>query len=827
MMNNTQQELIQNEQQFVKGRVKSVFFQSNDSFYKVILISVKETNFDWKEHTITVTGDFANLQEENEYRFIGHVVDHPRYGKQFKAETYEVDVPDTTEGLVHYFSSDKFPGIGKKSAERIIKILGDDALNLLIQDPERAQGLGLSSRQAQTLIEGIKDNNQTDTIIIGLNNYGFSSKISAKIFAKYHEKSLTVINENPYQLSIDIDGIGFVKADQIAIQIGIKDDSAVRIRGAIFQVLNDLCYESGNTYATSRQVIENAITLLEKGRQTAIDPEMVADQIIELEKKHRIVADQQHIYVRRLYHEEHGIANKLYTIATNQDQKNYDEKKLAKILRRIERHLGIQYDDIQQDAIFTALNSRCFLLTGGPGTGKTTIINGIVAMFAELNGIDLERIRQQKDDSHLPILLAAPTGRAAKRMTETTGLPARTIHRLLGINGHDEELSESKVDELSGDLLIIDETSMVDTELMDVLLGAIPYNMQVIFVGDKDQLPSVGPGQVFADLLESDELPKKELTRIYRQSDDSSIVELSHSIQQGQLPPDFTQQHADRSFIACNAFQVPDVLEQVVQLWLSKENSIDDLQVLAPMYKGVAGIDNLNNRMQAIVNPAKRRRKEVQVNQQVFRIGDRVLQLVNDPEHNIFNGDIGKVIGIDLKSAKNHVPTDKIIVDFDGNEVGYEKRNWNQLTLAYCMSIHKSQGGEFPLIILPMVRQFSRMFARNLLYTAVSRAKQKLVLLGEVQAFKKSVSIVSSNRQTGLKEMLWEAFGDHEKVNLIEDPVSEGESETAEADDQELNQNSNVLTNSMIESGKIDPLIGMNGIRPKDFMETKQGVTKR
>ena len=461
------------------------------------------------------------------------------------------------------------------------------------------------------------------------------------------------------------------------------------------------------------------------------------------------------------------------------------------------------------------------MLTGGPGTGKTTIINGIVAMFAELNGIDLERIRQQKDDSHLPILLAAPTGRAAKRMTETTGLPARTIHRLLGINGHDEELSESKVDELSGDLLIIDETSMVDTELMDVLLGAIPYNMQVIFVGDKDQLPSVGPGQVFADLLESDELPKKELTRIYRQSDDSSIVELSHSIQQGQLPPDFTQQHADRSFIACNAFQVPDVLKQVVQLWLSKGNSIDDLQVLAPMYKGVAGIDNLNNRMQAIVNPAKHGRKEVQVNQQVFRIGDRVLQLVNDPEHNIFNGDIGKVIGIDLKSAKNHVPTDKIIVDFDGNEVGYEKRNWNQLTLAYCMSIHKSQGGEFPLIILPMVRQFSRMFARNLLYTAVSRAKQKLVLLGEVEAFKKSVSIVSSNRQTGLKEMLWEAFGDHEKVNLIEDPVSEDESETVEADDQELNQNSNVLTNSMIESGKIDPLIGMNGIQPKDFMETK------
>ena len=285
--------------------------------------------------------------------------------------------------------------------------------------------------------------------------------------------------------------------------------------------------------------------------------------------------------------------------------------------------------------------------------------------------------------------------------------------------------------------------------------------------------------------------------------------------------------YADRLLIACNALQVPDVLEQVVELWMSKGNLIDDLQVLAPMYKGVAGIDNLNSRMQAIVNPAKHGRKEVQVNQQVFRIGDRVLQLVNDPEHNIFNGDIGKVIGIDLKNAQNHIPADKIIVDFDGNEVGYEKRNWNQLTLAYCMSIHKSQGGEFPLIILPMVRQFSRMFARNLLYTAVSRAKQKLVLLGEVDAFERSVSIVSSNRQTGLKEMLWEAFGDHEKINLADKTDSEKETETAKSDEQVSNQDSNVLTNSLIESGKIDPMIGMNGIQPKDFMETKpQGVTK-
>lgn len=813
-MNTKQQQLLHDEYQFVIGRVKSVFFQSNDSFYKVILVSVKRVNFDWKEHTITVTGEFPNLQEENKYRFIGHLVDHPRYGKQFKASTYEIDLPSTKEGLVNYFSSDKFPGIGKKSAQRIVKVLGDDALSLLIQDPERANGLGLSKRQSQILIDSIRKNNQTDGIVIELNKYGFSSKIAAKIFNKYHEKSLQIINENPYQLSIDIDGIGFVKADQIAQKIGIQDDAQVRIRGAIFQVLNDLCYGNGDTFASSKQVIEHSILLLEKGRHTRINAEDVADQIIELDKKHLIVVDHQHIYLRRLYHEEYGIADKIYAIMNNEnDHRQYDTAQLDKVLRRIERHLKMEYDETQRDAIFTAINSHCFLLTGGPGTGKTTIINGIVAVFAALNGIDLDKIKKQSKDSSMPILLAAPTGRAAQRMSETTGLPAKTIHRLLGINGHDEELSTSKVDELSGSLLIIDETSMVDTELMNILLKAIPYNMQVIFVGDKDQLPSVGPGQVFADLLSSDVIPKKELTKIYRQSDESSIVELSHAIQQGRLPAEFTRQYSDRSFIACNAFQVPCVLEQIVRSWVNKGNSIDDLQVLSPMYKGPAGIDNLNVHLQQIINPISHGRKEIEVNQQVFRIGDRVLQLVNDPEHNIFNGDIGKIVGIDLKSHKEHIPVDKIIVDFNGNEVSYEKKNWNQLTLAYCMSIHKSQGGEFPLVILPIVHQFSRMLARNLLYTAISRAKKKLVLLGEVNAFQKAVQIVSSNRQTGLRKML-KSFEDQLCSNKCE-----GSKKNIDDLLEDNDQDQFVLTTSLIDSGKISPMIGMKGIKPSNKLD--------
>lgn len=808
-MNDTQQQQLQKGQQSVTGRVKSIFFQSNNSFYKVLLISIKRADFDWKEHTITVTGEFPNLQEENNYRFIGHLVNHPRYGKQFQALSYEIDLPNTTEGLVSYFSSDKFPGIGKKSAQRIVKVLGEDALSMLIQDPERANNLGLSRRQSQTLINGIRKNNQADGIIIELKKYGFSNKIAAKIFNRYHEEALKIINDNPYRLSIDIDGIGFVKADQIAQQLGIQDDAQIRIRGAIFQILNDLCYGSGNTFASSKQVIEHSILLLEKGRQTPISAEDVADQIVELSKKNLIVADQQHIYLQRLYREEYGIANKIYAIINNNHHHQYRKKRLDKAFHHVEYHLHINYDETQRDAIFTAINSHCFLLTGGPGTGKTTIINGIVALFAELNGIDLDKIKKQAKDSPMPILLAAPTGRAAQRMSETTGLPAKTIHRLLGINGHDEELSDNAVDELSGNLLVIDETSMVDTELMNVLLGAIPYNMQIIFVGDKDQLPSVGPGQVFADLLASDVIPKKELTKIYRQSDESSIVELSHAIQQGFLPAEFTHQYADRSFIACNSFQVPHVLEQIVRSWMKKGNSVDDLQVLSPMYKGTAGIDNLNKHLQQIINPMKPGRKEIEVNQQMFRIGDRVLQLVNDPEHNIFNGDIGKIVGIDLQNSKKHVSVDKIIVNFNGNEVNYERKSWNQLTLAYCMSIHKSQGGEFPLVILPMVRQFTRMLARNLLYTAISRAQKKLVLLGEIEAFQKSVRVISSNRQTGLKEMLKSLDG--QSFNNDEHLKKDSDERTV------INrQNQFILTNSLIKSGKINPMIGMKGIKPSN-----------
>ncbi|MGV1188689.1 SF1B family DNA helicase RecD2, partial [Enterococcus hirae] len=431
---------------------------------------------------------------------------------------------------------------------------------------------------------------------------------------------------------------------------------------------------------------------------------------------------------------------------------NYDEKEVQKNIRRIEKIFGIQYGESQEKAISEAIRSPLFILTGGPGTGKTTVINGIVNLFAELNGLELDPNKYTQEI--FPILLAAPTGRAAKRMNETTGLPASTIHRLLGLNGREKSPSVS-TKELEGGLLIIDEMSMVDTWLANTLFKAIPTNMQVILVGDKDQLPSVGPGQVLHDLLGIDQIPKVELNQIYRQGDGSSIIPLAHEIKEGHLPSDFLQNQKDRSFFRSDAYSIEPLIAKIVEKAKNKGFTAQDIQVLAPMYRGPAGIDALNKMMQSIFNPGGAGRKEVHWNETVYRIGDKVLQLVNTPELNVFNGDMGEITGIVLaKDSEDKV--DELVIQFDANEVTYKRNEWNKITLSYCCSIHKSQGSEFKMVILPMVHQYQRMLQRNLLYTAVTRSKELLILLGEEQAYVTCVANESASRMTTLKKRIEE-----------------------------------------------------------------------
>lgn len=813
------------EPSFFIGQVQSEIFTSPDSFFKVLIVSVEEANFDWHEPEITVTGSFGDLSDDQTYRFEGKIVEHPRYGQQFQATSYHVNRPTSKDGLVDFLSGKQFTGIGKKTAEKIVDKLGTDAINKIIADPHVLDELKLRKAVKDSLVDNLRANQGMDEIIIGLNDLGFGANLSSAIFDKYGEETLHIINENPYQLAAEIDGISFNRADQVAQKLGIATDDSRRIDAAIIQTLDDLTMETGDTFTTTKPLLQQTIQLLAQGSGGRVSTDLIANQIVELEKNQAISYADEKIYPTALYNAEWQIADHLHRLLTV-DQEKVSATTIEKTVTKVADQSGITYDQVQKEAIKTALSSKVMLLTGGPGTGKTTIIKGIVASYAKIHDLSLD-VNEYKEKS-FPVLLAAPTGRAAKRMSEATDLPASTIHRLLGLNGR-EMPTDMNARDLEGSLLIIDEMSMVDTLLFKTLIQAVPTSMHVVLVGDKDQLPSVGPGQVFHDLLDFAELPKVELTNIHRQAADSTIIPLAHAIKEGKLPSDLTNKMPDRSFISCHANQVPSVVQQIIDLSKKRAYSANDIQILAPMYRGQAGIDRLNELAQQAYNPPANGKQEVDFRGLTFRVGDKVLQLVNVPEKNIFNGDIGQITAIESGRTVGK-KNESITVDFDGNEVSYSRMEWNQLRLAYCISIHKAQGSQFKMVLLPIVQQFSRMLQRNLLYTAITRAAEKLVLIGEPYAVVTSVKNEAVNRKTSLVDRLdkvWSRHGelksklDHQTDSLTKELSSP---QTAQRQPEQLINNDAqqyILTAALINSEAIDPLIGMENISLQSLHQAK------
>ncbi len=811
----------QNEELFVIGRPIATIFHNSDSLFTIAKLKIQETNCNYEEKEIIIKGNFPQLSPDDDYKITGKLVNHPTYGAQFDVQTFSKEMPSTETGLIHYLSGDLFPGIGMKTAETIVKQLGQDAIKKILDKPTVLDAIPrLSKERKETLVSVLQQNMGLERTIIQLNEWGFGPKIAMRIYQKHRENSVEYLTENPYRLIEEIEGVGFQTADDLGRNLGITGDNPARIKAAILHTMNEAIQSEGHVYIESKVVLPNVQRLLEMSQPIEVPFSSISNSIIELVEEGKLTAEKQRLYIPSLYFSEIGFAAKMRLILENETETQFPVSEIRSAIGEVEERLGVNYAETQVKAIERALHSPAMILTGGPGTGKTTVINGFVEVYAELHGLSLDPDEYAKKKEPFPIILAAPTGRAAKRMSEATGLPAMTIHRLLGFTG--QEKDEETEREIEGRLVIIDEMSMVDTWLGHQLMKALADDVQILFVGDQDQLPSVGPGQVLKDMLDSEEIPVVELTEIYRQSAESTIIKMAHMIKRSEWTDDIFKKTSDRSFIRAGAGDILQAVEQIVRNAISKGHDIKDIQVLAPMYKGPAGIDGLNKMIQHMVNPPGPQRKEVAFGDVVYRIGDKVLQLVNQPESNVFNGDMGEVISI-IKAKENVDKKELLIVSYDGIEVTYERSDLNQLTLSYCCSIHKSQGSEFPIVIMPIVRSQRKMLKRKLLYTGITRAQKFLILCGDPEEFKTGIMRTDElSRQTSLKERLGGEDSSEEEIVAIAIAPESNLEELQEIDQTVSEQDAEEPLDYKLTMDTfitIDPMIGMAGITPYTLLE--------
>ena len=771
---------------YFSGTIERIIFENPSNFFRILLLDIQDTDCeDFDDFEIIVTGTMADIIEGEDYTFWGNLVQHPKYGQQLKISRYERAKP-TSKGLVKYFSSDHFKGIGVKTAQKIVELYGDETIDKILSEPEKLKEItGLSAKNREAFVAKLQLNYGTELVLAKLAAYGIPNKLAFQIQETYKEETLEIVEQYPYRLVEDIQGIGFKIADQLAQQLGIESDAPERFRAGLIHTLLTQSMETGDTYLEARDLLAHTIELLESSRQVELDPSLVANELAHLIEEDKVQNVETKIFENSLFFAEEGIRSNLVRLLEKGHQDRFEEEKILGAISQAEDELGIHYDGIQKQAIFDAITQKVFILTGGPGTGKTTVINGIIAVYSQLRGLDL------KKKADLPILLAAPTGRAARRMNELTGLPSATIHRHLGMTGDDD--SSHLDDYLDADFIIVDEFSMVDTWLANQLLSNISSNTKLLLVGDAEQLPSVSPGQVLADLLQISSIPQTKLEKIYRQSQDSTIVTLASQIQKGLLPADFTEKKADRSYFEARNEHIPPMIERISSAAIRSGIPAQDVQVLAPMYRGQAGIDQINNLMQNLINPVEKDQLTFEAPDCQYRQGDRVIHLVNDAESNVFNGDLGYIT--DLLPAKyTESKQDELTINFDGNEISYQRSEWYKIRLAYAMSIHKSQGSEFPVVILPITRSSHRMLQRNLIYTAITRAKSKLILLGEKAAFDYAAKNTGTARKTYLIQR-FEDIGNPQEI--IHTPVDNAEPPV----ENYILTEENLLT--------IDPLIGL------------------
>lgn len=739
---------------YMKGEILFTIFEDVDAHFSIVKMKIHETNEPFEEKEIVGKGNFVQLQKGVVYQFYGRLVDHPKFGRQYDIETYETVLPETKEAIIQYLSSDLFYGIGKKTATSIVNKLGDNAIQKILDDPDILFSVPhLKKNTIKSLVDTLQENQGFERVAVHLTKYGINLKMAQTIYEHYREETLTFIQENPYQFVFDIDGFGFLTADKIAELNEIEKDHPNRILASCIYALQ-LSVNEGHVYLPLKECMQSMKSIL---RTESVTEETMLAKIEQLSNEKKIILQDGNVYLRSLYYAEDQFSSHVKRILDKEIETIVTDAELMKYIGEIEEEEIISYGQEQFEAIKRAVHSKLMILTGGPGTGKTTVIKGILKVYANIHNLSLNRHDYDKAEDY-PFILTAPTGRAAKRLQESTGIKASTIHRLLGWDGN-ESFEKNEYEKLSGKFLIVDEFSMVDTWLANHLFKAIPSDMQVLLVGDEDQLPSVGPGQVLADLLSSNLIPYVKLKEVYRQQEGSKIISLAHKIKYDECTIADLEKANDFSFLSCTTNQVIDFVTTIMKKAIDKGIAPSDIQVLAPMYRTEAGIHAINKAVQQLVNPPSKSKRERHFNDVIYRVGDRVIQLVNQPDDGVYNGDIGEIVQI-FTAKENVDKEEQIVIAFEDTEVVYTRADYLNFMHAYCISIHKSQGSEFPIVILPVVYAYRRMLRKNLLYTAITRSKKSLIMCGEIDAFMLGIQTIDTdNRYTTLKTQLQAKMG--------------------------------------------------------------------
>lgn len=715
----------------IKGKLSKIIFHNNQNGYTVGLLKVKESDIDdLVNKTVTFTGNLPDLNEIDTYIMTGNLTNHEKYGSQFQVKSINRIMPQETDAMIDILSSNLFKGIGKKTAEKLVSVFKEKTFDVILNDTGNLLLIpGISEKQAKTLKEALKQYQGSYEDILMLNKLGFSTSESMKIYHYYKDKLNEVLDGNLYNIYYDIDEISFPRVDSIFVA-KYEKDSPSRVAGAIIYIIKTLSMTYGHTYFSKEEVNSYLFRVL----KVEVSEEVVADAYNSLLVDERIVIKDDRLYLWEMYEAETLIARRLRLLA-HEDKIKY--KNLDTKIKEIETHYGIVYTTEQLDAIKLAITRKVAIITGGPGTGKTTILKGILDLYKVLSSSDKIRLNEQ-------IALLAPTGRASKRMSEVTNFEASTIHRFLKWNKDTNRFQINEYNKSSVSFVIIDEASMIDTMLLANLLKGLKSSCHIIFVGDANQLPSVAAGDVLNDMIESKELPVYALKNWHRQGTDSKIIPFAHKINEGILDRELLNSGSDLEFIPCRDNEIIEVIGNVC-----KDYNSYDLQVLAPIYKNRNGIYAINDHLQKLWNPKSPSKKEIEGNEGIYREKDKVIQLSNMKDESVFNGDIGIIDRIKLLGNK------ELYIDYDGNLVKYTKSMLQNFTLGYAISIHKSQGSEFDTVLIPFTFDYRKMLYRKLIYTGVTRCKKKLILVGDINALEQAIrNNQEQKRRTSLKLFL-------------------------------------------------------------------------